>query len=252
MQLLPAGQQKNMQYTLLRLAGKLTNQQLGEFASFDVGSLAAVPNPEPFFRQEEAMVPLDRCQVKRFEDARGAKDAYFQIMLAGLVWYPTQQKFEAARPSGYLEVSVPRSQWVDRVLSAWNLANTKIVEIKFASSTAGENFRVSYAKIDAAERLFANGQWKQTLGELYSAFESLAAANGYAKPDQQFFAGLLSGLHAAKKEKFKLALDAFCDLLQLGRHEPKGAAETFSVSPQDARFALTMARLIFEYVTSGA
>ncbi|MGH9711761.1 MAG: hypothetical protein ACRD5M_00470 [Candidatus Acidiferrales bacterium] len=145
---------------------------------------------------------------------------------------------------------MPRSQWVDKVLSAWNLSKIKVVEINFPGNTAGENFRASYTKIEAAEKLFANGQWKQTLGELYSAFEALAKASGFAKPDQQFFAGVLSELHPVKKEIFKQALDAFCDLLHLGRHEPKEAAETFAVSPRDARFALIMAHAIFEYITS--
>lgn len=252
LQLLPAGQQKDVQYTLVRLTGKLLNQPLGEFASLDVGPLAEVPSPDPFFRQKEALVLLDRQQIKRFEDARAGSNAYFQIILSCLVWYPAQLQFGMARPSGYLEVKVPRSQWADNVVSVWNLSNIKVVEIEFPKSTAGENFRASYAKVEAAERLFANGQWKQTFGELYSAFEALARNLGAPKPDQQFFAALLSGLHPVKKEKFKLALDSFCDLLHLGRHEPKEAAETFAVSPSDARFALTMAYAIFEYITPNA
>jgi len=81
LQLLPAGQQKDVQYTLVRLAGKLLSQSLGEYASFDVGPLAEVPNPEPFFRQQEALVALDRLQIGRFEETRAQKDAYFQITL---------------------------------------------------------------------------------------------------------------------------------------------------------------------------
>ncbi|MGH9864920.1 MAG: hypothetical protein ACRD4H_05830 [Candidatus Acidiferrales bacterium] len=167
------------------------------------------------------------------------------------MWYPTQQKFEVVS-GGPLQVQVPKSHWAERIVSAWNLSNIKIVEIEFPKGSEGENFRSAYAKVEAAESLFVNGQWKQTLGELYSAFEALAKTLGFAKPDQQFFAGVLSEMHQAKKEKFKLALDAFCDLLHLGRHEPKEAAETFAVSPSDARFALIMSRAIFEYITPRA
>jgi hypothetical protein len=139
LQLLPAGQQKDVQYTLVRLAGKFLCQPLGEFASFDVGPLAEVPNPEPFFRQQEALVAFDRRQISRFEQARAEKDAYLQVMLTGLLWYPAQQKFEVTRSSsGFLELSVPRSHWIDRVLSAWNLTQIKVVEIKFPGSAAGE------------------------------------------------------------------------------------------------------------------
>jgi hypothetical protein len=249
LQLLPGGQNADVQYTLVRFAGKLQNQPLGEFASFEVSPMAVAPTPHPFFRHQEAMVVLDRLRVKRFEDARAGNDAHFQIMLSCLVWYPAERRFEAPFTSGSLDVIVPKSQWAERVVSVWNLSSIKVVEIEFPKSVAGENFRAAYAKVEAAERLYASGQWKQTLGELYSAFEALAKALGCAKPDQQCFAALLSELHPVKKEKFKLALDSFCDLLHLGRHEPNEAAETFNVSRSDARFALLMAHAIFEYIT---
>ncbi|MGH9353158.1 MAG: hypothetical protein ACRD2G_13530, partial [Terriglobia bacterium] len=219
MQLLPAGQQKNVQYQLVRLAGTLQSQLLGEVASFETGPLVEMPQPDPCFSTQHVTVQLDRWQIKRFEDTRDGKDAHLQITLSCLLWYPMQPRFEVTRSPGYLDVVVPRSHWVDRVLPPWNLSTVKLVEIKFLGSEAGEQFRASYARVEAAEKLFANGQWKQTLGELYSAFEALAKGSGFAKPDQQFFAGLLSVLHPAKKEKFKLSLGAFCDTLHLGRHE---------------------------------
>jgi len=190
---------------------------------------------------------LDRQRVKGFEDARAESDAHFQIMLSCLVWFPLTQRFEVPLGSTSLDIVVPRSQWVDKVVSSWNLSSIKVVEIRFPKGVVGDNFRAAYMKVEAAERLFANGQWKQTLAELYSGSEVLANAFGFAKPDQQFFATLIS--HPIKKEKFKLALDYFCDALHLGRHEPKEAAEAFSVFAKDARFALTMAHAVFEYIT---
>src|SRR5579863_6631459 len=83
-QLLLAGQQKDVQYTLVRLAGKLLTQSFGEFASFEVGPLAEVPNPDPFFRPLEALLALDRQQISRFEETRAEKDANFQVALTGL------------------------------------------------------------------------------------------------------------------------------------------------------------------------
>lgn len=248
LQLLPGGDKGDAQYTLVRLAGTLQTQPLGQFAAFEVGPMADPSTPQAYFRQKQVTVALDRLRVKRFEDARAGNNANFDIMVSGLLWHPTEQKFEAVW-GGPLQVQVPKSHWAERVLSFWNLSNRKVVEIQFPGNEAGENFRMAYAKVEAAERAYMNGQWKQTLGELYSAFESLAKAFGCAKPDQQCFAALLSEVHPVKKEKFKLALDSFCDLLHLGRHEPNEAAETFNVSRSDARFALLMAHAIFEYIT---
>ena len=249
LQLLLAGQNSDVQYTLVQLAGTIQHTPVGQFARFDVGPLAVVPSDKPFFRQQEAIVILGRQQIRRFEDSRAGKNAHFDISLSGLLWYPTQQRFEVARPSGSLEIDVPRSHWIDGVTSIWNLFNKRLVEIEFRKDNSGEQLRTAYAKVENAERLFAGGQWKQTLAELYSAFEGLAKSYGFSNPDQQFFAGLLSELHPVKKQKFKLALDGLCDLLHLGRHEPKEAGETFSVSSSDARFALTMAYAVFEYLT---
>jgi hypothetical protein len=253
LQLLPAGQQKDVQYTLVRLAGKLLSQPLGEFASFDVGPLAEVPNPEPFFRQQEALVAFDRQQISRFEQARAEKDAYLQVMLTGLLWYPAQQKFEITRSSsGFLELSVPRSHWIDRVLSAWNLTHIKVVEIKFPGSAAGENFRNSYSRIEEAERLFASAQYKQVLTTLRLSFEGLAKSLGFQAAGKEFFESLFASAHPEKREKARDALTGIYRFLHLGPHEQANHPDS-SVQPivtrQDARLALTLAHAIFEYIT---
>ncbi|MGH9711760.1 MAG: hypothetical protein ACRD5M_00465 [Candidatus Acidiferrales bacterium] len=73
LQLLPGGQKRDVEYTLLRLAGTLQNQPLGEFARFEVTPLAAGPNSTPFDRPQDAFVTLDRHQVSDLKThARGA------------------------------------------------------------------------------------------------------------------------------------------------------------------------------------
>jgi hypothetical protein len=253
LQLLPAGQQKDVQYTLTRLTGKLQSQPLGEFASFDAGPLAEVPNPEPFFRQQDALVLLDRQQIMRFEEARDGKDAYFQVMLSGLLWYPGQQKFGVTRSaSGFLEMSVPRSHWIDRVLAAWNLSRVKVIEIRFPGSAAGENFRTSYARIEEAERLFASGQYKQVLTTLRLSFEGLAKSLGFQAAGKDFFESLFASAHPEKREKARDALTGIYRFLHLGPHEqasPVDAGSQPVVTRMDARLALALTHAIFEYIT---
>ena len=252
LQLLPAGpaEQPPGQYVLLRLAGTVSSNPIGEFGRFEAGPLAEVSNSSPFDRHHEVVVPLDRARVKRLEEARAGADASVSITFSALVWFPLPQNTLRAMNSGHpLQVAVPKSHWAERVVEQWGLDSVKLIEIRFPKSETGDGFRTAFAKVGSAERLFTDGQWKQTLAELYSAFEALAKSHGFGKPDQQFFAGLLSGLHPVKKESVKLALDGFCDVLHLGRHEPKESADTFSVSQGDARFALIMAHAIFEYIT---
>jgi hypothetical protein len=252
LQLLLAGEKGDVQYTLVRLAGKLLSQPLGEFASFDVGPLAEVPNTAPFFRHQEALVALDRQQIKRFEDARAGNDAHLQIMLSCLAWYPAQQKFEVVRSPGYLEVTVPKSHWAERVVSVWNLSNIKLVEIEFPKSVAGENFRASYARLEEAERQFANGQNKQVLTTLRLSFEALAKSLGFERAGKEFFEFLFASAHPEKKEKARDALTGIYKFLHLGPHEQANQPDPGSqpvVSRRDARFALTLAYAILEYIT---
>lgn len=250
LQLLPAGpqQEPESQYVLLCLAGIVSSNPIGEIAGFDAGPLAEQSNPSPYERIQEVVVPLDRVQVKRFEDARAGANAQLNISFLGLVCFPARQRFERIA-AGLLQIVVPKSHWVDEVVSRWGLSSVKIVEISFPSSKVGENFRSAYAYVESAEKLFANGLYKQVLGELYSGFEGLAKSLGFAKPDQQFFAGILAELHPTKKESAKLALDSLCDFLHLGRHEAKEAPESFSISRSDARFALMMSQAVLEYVS---
>jgi hypothetical protein len=252
LQLLPGGQNRDVQYTLLRLAGTLQNQPLGEFARFEVAPLAAVPNATPFDRHQDAFVTLDRQQIKRFEDARGEGDAHFQIMLSCLVWYPLGQRFDAAPSSGYLEVVVPRSHWIDKVLSAWNLSKIKVVEIKFPGSAAGENFRTAYARVEEAEKLFAHGHYKQVLTTLRLSFEALAQSFGSEKAGKEFFESLFASAHPDKREKARDALNSIYRFLHLGPHEQASHPDSNSqpvVTRNDARFALTLTNAIFEYIT---
>jgi hypothetical protein len=252
LQLLPGGQKRDVQYTLLRLAGTLQNQPLGEFARFEVAPLAAVPNATPFDRHQDAFVTLDRHQIKRFEDARGEGDARFQLMLSCLVWYPLGQRFDAPPSSGYLEVVVPRSHWIDKVLSAWNLSKIKIVEIKFPGNAAGENFRTAYARVEEAEKLFAHGHYKQVLTALRLSFEALAKSFGAEKAGKEFFESLFASTNPEKKEKACNALNNIYRFLHLGPHEQvdhQGSNGQAAITRQDARFALTLAHAIFEYIT---
>lgn len=252
-QLLPAGDQKNVEYTLIQLAGKLQSQPLGEFATFHMGPLAEPSNPSPFFRQQDAVVPLSRRQIKRLEDARAGKDAHLQLSLSGLLWFPTAPRFELSRPQGNLDLTIPRSHWLDRVLLPWNLLTTKIIEINFPQATSGESLRSSYSRVEEAERHFANGQYKETLTTLRLGFESLAQNLGFEAVGKDFFESLFASAHPEKREKARDALNGIYRLLHLGPHE-HATNPTQNNQPvltrQDARFALTLAYAVLEYIAS--
>lgn len=237
-------------YVLVRLAGAIMSPPVGEIWRFEAGPLAEASHPAPnFWRQVEVLVEVDRLQAERFEQGRSGANVQLQISFSGLIWSAGEQKFWTVLSQGQLQLVIPRSHWVDEVVSRWGLSDVRIVEIGFPKSEAGDNFRAAYLRVEAAEKLFANAQYKQALAELYSGFEGLAKSMGFAKPDQQFFAELLAELHPTKKESAKRALDNLCDFLHLGRHEAKEAPEAFAIWRSDARFALIMSQAVLEYIT---
>ena len=211
--------------------------------------------PIHFFGQMDAIVTLDRERIKRFEDAREGNDAQIQIMLSGLLWYPARLGFEVARASGHLQVSVPKSHWIDRVISAWGLSKNKVIEINFPSNAVGENFRKSYARVEEAEKFFASGDYKQVLTTLRLSFEGLAKSLGFERAGEDFFASLFASALPEKQDKARDALTAIYKFLHLGPHEqanhPNPNAQPV-VKREDARFALTLAYVIFEYITPEA
>lgn len=245
-------QQGEVHYQLLRLAGTLHCGSLAQFAQFELGPLLHQSDPSGnYFQQVDGMLVLDHARIKQFEDARAGNDAQFSMSFSGLIWFPGQKEFEKINGPVF-QVSVPRSRWIDVVISRWGLSRVKIVEIKFPANQAGDNLSAAYARVEAAEKLYLNGLWKQSLAELYSAFEDLAKSLGFAKPDQQFFVSLLAESHPVKKEKAKLTLDYICGFFQLGRHEPGGeppSANSPFLLRRDARFGLTLAHALFEYLT---
>lgn len=246
LQLIHGGQKRDVEYTIVRLAGTLQNQWLNEFAYFEVSPLALVPSTTPYFRQQDVLIGLDRARVRQFEDARDGREARFQVVLSCLVWYPSRLAFEMTRGSGPLDVIVPTSQWADTVVSKWGISRTRLVQIEFPTGETGDAFRTAYARVEEAEKFFLNGQYKQVLTGLRLSFEALAKGLGFERVGGELLESLFANFPEEKKQKACQALLNLYRFLHLGPHEQTDGP---TISRQDARFALTMVFTVFEYIT---
>lgn len=249
LQVLPA---QTIEYTLIRLTGILKMKGVETLAEFDVGPLAQHSDSRACFRPVNLEVPLNPHTVRKFEEERSGADAFLPLSFRGLVWFPKETKFDTVWSQGDLPLTVPRSTWVDRVLPKWGLSSVKLVEITFPASSVGDSFRAPYARVEEAERLFANGQYKQVLIVLRLSFEALAIGLGFENRVKDCFDSLFADSHPQKREKAREALTGLYKFLHLGPHEQSAQPDIGGqpvILRRDARFALTMAHAVFEYIT---
>jgi len=241
-----------MSYVLLRLTGRIEAPKIGEIAHFDAGPLVEEPPPHPFPAPLDITVDLDRARVWQYEEARSGAEAQLNITFSGLAWLPQKQRFERVYSSGQLQLRVPRSHWVDEVVSRWGLSGVKMIEISFPTSKVGDNFRSAHAHVESAEKLFASGQYKQVLTELRLAFEGLTNSLGFEDHVKDCLDHLFAEFGGEKKEKAREAVLSLYKFLHLGPHQviqaPNAIGET-AITRSDARFALVMTHAVFEYVT---
>ena len=246
------GKQQTIDYTIIRMAGVIKMKDMQTLAEFEARPLSEESNSGAFFRQLYIEIPLDLPTIEKFEEARSRGDAFLFVSFSGLLWFPKEAKFEKITSASDLQFSVPRSTWTDQVLPRWGLSTVKLVEIRFPQGTAGDNFRNAYARVEAAEKSFANGLYKQVLTELRLSFEALAISLEFKGQVKECLESLFADSHPDKREKARDALNGLYRFLHLGPHEQGGQAEAGGqpvVLRRDARFALTMAYAIFEYIT---
>jgi hypothetical protein len=191
---------------------------------------------------------LDSKRIERIEETRRGEDIIFELQVEGLasIGKAVNELVRIWSP-GPIKVEIPQSHWVKEILSKWNYGQVKLVEIYFPESYKHNILKESYQHIEKAIYHFNNGNDRETLASVYSAFESMAKKIGYESPDQNFFYKLLENIENDKRNKSKLLLDYFCRYLHLGRHEPN--KPPVPIERKDSEFALTMAQLIYSYLS---
>lgn len=196
--------------------------------------------------------PLDLKRIERIEQIRRGKDISFTLTVNGIALIGnTQQSFYRnivnISSIDAIRINIPQSDWVGKILPRWDYGQVKLVEIYFPETYEHEVLKKSYQHIERAISHFNNGNDRETLAFIYFAFEAIAKSFGCESPDQNFFSKFLENIENDKKEKLKLLLDKFCNYLHLGRHEPNKPLA--SIERRDSEFALTMAQLIYSYLS---
>jgi hypothetical protein len=237
---------QTVSYTLLRIAGKiLVGNDTEEFARFEAGPLAEISNSQSYDRQLHLTAQVTPRQIKHIEDVRDGKDPFFAVQVKGLVLIQPGNEFEALQEIT-LQLSVPRSHWIDRALNVWKLSDLRLLEINFPQNGPKE-MAVARERLGNAEQLYRIGDYSHVLTELRSAFDAIAKGHS-GEVSKGAWEKFLVNTHPSVRTELLDAFIKFRDFLHLGPHEPMPTAQApIVISRHDARFALIVAHAIFEY-----
>jgi hypothetical protein len=238
--------QPPIEYTMIRLAGRLKiGNPAEQVATFEAPPMAEGSSIQGYERQFQVDVPLGIRETKRIEDLRDGKNPFFRISLSGLV-HVHNKGFELLRESA-IDIIVPRSHWIDHVLNVWGTSDLQLLEIRMPSTTRKE-FATMQERLAKAEQLYRVGDYSHVLTSLRLAFEAFAEVYGASRADRNFFDKMLADNHPEMREKLRDTFDYIYRLLNAGPHEPTPTAnQQLPINRNEARFALVTAYAVFEY-----
>jgi hypothetical protein len=149
-----------------------------------------------------------------------------------------------------LDISVPRSHWIDMALKPWGVSDLRLLEIKFPGASHKEMATARH-RLEQAEEFYRAGNYPQVLTELRNAFDAIAQVYSQKGVGKDAWEELLAHTHAGVRERLLETLASFRKVLHLGPHQPLPTAQTPTpISRQDARFALIVSHAVFEYFSA--
>lgn len=118
----------------------------------------------------ETYLDLDFYRLSQIEKLREGKDVIFQI----LGWFnsETVQGGEKQWTQFWMDVRIPKSDWVEKILSEVGFKNVSLLEIPRVSS---EEFKDVTKWVDSAWKQYMMGEYDKVLGDCRKALEGLGS-----------------------------------------------------------------------------
>jgi hypothetical protein len=219
---------------------------------------SVVTDVYPYGAQLRIDVPINRAVVD-FVDARiRGTQVTVKLAVEALLRVRSEPRSApgqavAAEPGPWREVycwpmqwdiPIPRSEWIGRVIEPLGTDRFVFLEVEIPPVPDHDRWRKALDHLDAAERLYREGNDAEVLQRCYAAFEALEGA------PKAIFASVLD---EAKRERLNEALRPAKEYMHSGRHVSEGAAGQAGLYPvdhRDAAFALGQAKLWLGYVSA--
>ena len=117
----------------------------------------------------ETYLDLDFYRLSQIERLREGKDVQLQVI--GTFYVETGQTGNKQQNQFYFDLRIPKSDWVEKILSEVGFKNVSLLEIpKFHS----EEFKGVIKWVDSAWKLYMMGEYDKVLGDCRKALEGLS------------------------------------------------------------------------------
>jgi hypothetical protein len=162
--------------TLLRVIGEFRSPEQRVVARFqdDLPFFASDPNRDAT-NQVVFEIPLDLLAIDRIEAERNGGDLRVGLklrLLAALHGANGAVNFHSGSVSD-MNVTIPRSDWVEKYLPALGYGGLEILEIRYGSGVEAKGLRDSVAEIKEAKKYLAEGQWDKAALHCRMAIEQI-------------------------------------------------------------------------------
>src|SRR6266496_156797 len=186
-------------YTLLRVSGKIyVGNENHPLATVEHSPIAEDSNQSPYDRLVNLSVPLTLAQIKHIEDIRSGNNLVLKIVLSGLVSIKLIYEFEKLQDMT-LQVTVPRSHWIDTALKQWGVSDLRLLEISLPGDSRKE-MATARARLERAEELYRVGDYPHVLTQLRSAFDAMAEAYSQKGVGKEAWEKILTHTHAEVRD----------------------------------------------------
>lgn len=147
-----------------------------------------------------------------------------------------------------ISVSIPQSEWVEKVLQPWGYGNYVLLELDLTPGPSVKILSKAHEHLSEAQMHLNNGNDEDVLAAIHKAFENVAKKLKLKDPDRATFQKLLKGrVDDDVRDKVAGLLSSYCHFLHLGRHVP--GERRIPVARREAEFALCTAKSALVYLS---
>lgn len=203
-------------------------------------------------------IPLPNPVIYQLEQLRGGSDLPLRIhskILAAVVsdsptntfFRPIQTIFEDRGHTGYIEHTIPQSDWV-KLLRTIRWSELELVELPSGEIRGDQRLARALGRLEDAQECYRRGLWEESIVNCRKVFEALIKDVG-GKDTMEASEEVLGSIvdPKTKAETINSLVLALTKFTQLARHEQ---LPQIPITPADAALSLRISSALLSFLAS--